>query len=96
VLELRSNGNAFAVFHDSFTGVLGGGKEQVNDAHHRAGRRALLGLRSPLSRSYEWYPSSVTLVCDCGEEENLENNDRVSYEATQGTEGPEARNVSRV
>jgi cold shock CspA family protein len=31
-----------------------------------------------------------------GEEENLENNDRVSYEVTQGTEGPEARNVSRV
>jgi cold shock CspA family protein len=31
-----------------------------------------------------------------GEEENLENNDRVSYEETQATEGPEARNVSRV
>jgi cold shock CspA family protein len=31
-----------------------------------------------------------------GEEENLGNNDRVSYEETQGTEGPEARNVSRV
>jgi hypothetical protein len=30
VLELRSNGNAFAVFHHSFTGVLGGGKEQVD------------------------------------------------------------------
>ena len=31
-----------------------------------------------------------------GEEENLENNDRVSYEVIQGTEGPEARNVSMV
>jgi len=31
-----------------------------------------------------------------GEEENLENNDKVSYEQTQGTEGPEARNVSKV
>jgi cold shock protein len=31
-----------------------------------------------------------------GEEENLENNDRVFYEQTQGTEGPEARNVSRI
>ncbi len=31
-----------------------------------------------------------------GEEENLENNDRVSYEVAQGKEGPEARNVSRV
>ena len=31
-----------------------------------------------------------------GEEENLENNDRVSYEVIQGTEGPEARNVFRV
>jgi cold shock CspA family protein len=31
-----------------------------------------------------------------GEEENLENNDRVSYEETQAAEGPEARNVSRV
>ena len=31
-----------------------------------------------------------------GEEENLENNHRVSYEVIQGTEGPEARNVSRV
>ena len=30
------------------------------------------------------------------DEENLENNDEVSYEAVQGTEGPEARNVSRV
>jgi cold shock protein len=30
------------------------------------------------------------------EEEDLENNDRVSYEATQGTDGPEVRNVSRV
>jgi cold shock CspA family protein len=31
-----------------------------------------------------------------GEEENLENNDRVFYEQAQGTEGPEARNVSRI
>lgn len=31
-----------------------------------------------------------------GEEENLENNSRVSYEESQGMEGPEARNVSRV
>jgi cold shock protein len=31
-----------------------------------------------------------------GEEENLENNDRVSYEVAQGKEGPEAKNVSRV
>jgi CspA family cold shock protein len=31
-----------------------------------------------------------------GGEENLENNDRVSYEIAQGREGPEARNVSRV
>ena len=31
-----------------------------------------------------------------GEEENLENNDRVSYMVAQGMEGPEARNVSRV
>ena len=31
-----------------------------------------------------------------GEEENLENNDMVSYEVAQGMEGPEARNVSRV
>jgi cold shock CspA family protein len=31
-----------------------------------------------------------------GEEENLENNDKVAYEETQGTEGPEARNVSKV
>jgi CspA family cold shock protein len=30
------------------------------------------------------------------EKENLENNDRVSYEVAQGMEGPEARNVSRV
>jgi cold shock CspA family protein len=29
------------------------------------------------------------------DEKNLENNDEVSYEAFQGTEGPEARNVSR-
>jgi len=31
-----------------------------------------------------------------GEEENLENNDKVSYEVIQGTEGPEARNVSGI
>jgi cold shock CspA family protein len=31
-----------------------------------------------------------------GEEEELENNDEVSFEVIQGTEGPEARNVSRV
>jgi len=31
-----------------------------------------------------------------GQEKSLENNDKVSYEVTQGTEGPEARNVSRV
>jgi CspA family cold shock protein len=31
-----------------------------------------------------------------GEEKSLENNDKVFYEVTQGTEGPEARNVSRV
>ena len=31
-----------------------------------------------------------------GQEKSLENNDKVSYEITQGTEGPEARNVSRV
>ena len=31
-----------------------------------------------------------------GEEENLENNDKVSYEVIHGTEGPEARNVSRI
>jgi len=31
-----------------------------------------------------------------GEEENLENNDRVSYEVIQGVEGSEARNVSRI
>jgi CspA family cold shock protein len=30
-----------------------------------------------------------------GEEENLENNDRVSYMVAQGMEGPEARNVSK-
>lgn len=30
-----------------------------------------------------------------GEEENLENNDRVSYEIIRSVEGPEARNVSR-
>ncbi len=31
-----------------------------------------------------------------GEEENLENNDEVSYEEIRGTEGPEARKVSKV
>jgi cold shock CspA family protein len=31
-----------------------------------------------------------------GEEESLENNDKVAYEETQGMEGPEARNVSKV
>jgi CspA family cold shock protein len=31
-----------------------------------------------------------------GEEENLENNDKVSYEVIQGTEGPEAKNVTRI
>jgi cold shock CspA family protein len=31
-----------------------------------------------------------------GEEENLENNARVSYEVSQAMEGPEARTVSRV
>jgi CspA family cold shock protein len=30
-----------------------------------------------------------------GEEENLENNDSVSYEVVQGMEGAEARNVTR-
>jgi len=30
-----------------------------------------------------------------GEEENLENNDSVSYEIVQGMEGAEARNVTR-
>ncbi len=29
------------------------------------------------------------------DERKLDNNDEVSYEAFQGTEGPEARNVSR-
>jgi cold shock CspA family protein len=31
-----------------------------------------------------------------GEEENLENNDKVSYEVIQGAEGSEARNASRI
>ena len=26
---------------------------------------------APFSRSYEWHPASVTLVCDCGEELTL-------------------------
>lgn len=30
------------------------------------------------------------------EEKILENNDEVSFEVIQGTEGPEARNVSKV
>jgi cold shock CspA family protein len=34
-------------------------------------------------------------VSVAGEEENLQNNDRVSCEVAQGMEGPEARNVSR-
>ena len=31
-----------------------------------------------------------------GEEENLKENDEVSFEMVEDTEGPEARNVSRV
>ena len=31
-----------------------------------------------------------------GEEEDLKANDEVSFEMVEGTEGPEARNVSRV
>jgi len=31
-----------------------------------------------------------------GEEGNLKDNDEVSFELVEGTEGPEARNVSRV
>jgi cold shock CspA family protein len=31
-----------------------------------------------------------------GEEEKMENNAWVSYEVVQGTEGPEARGVSRI
>jgi CspA family cold shock protein len=31
-----------------------------------------------------------------GEEKNLENNAKVSYEVVQGREGPEARHLSRV
>ena len=31
-----------------------------------------------------------------GEEEDLKENDEVSFEVVEGTEGPEARNVSRV
>ena len=26
---------------------------------------------APFSRSYKWHPASVTLVCDCGEEQTL-------------------------
>ena len=26
---------------------------------------------APFSRSYEWHPASITLVCDCGEELTL-------------------------
>ena len=29
---------------------------------------------APFSRSYEWHPASVTLVCDCGEESTLTGN----------------------
>ncbi len=29
---------------------------------------------APFSRSYEWHPASVTLVCDCGEELTLTGN----------------------
>ena len=42
----------------------------------------------------EWW--SVLWHIVASEEENLENNDRMPYEVIQGTEGPEARNVSRV
>jgi hypothetical protein len=28
-------------------------------------------VEAPFSRSYEWHPASVTLVCDCGEELTL-------------------------
>ena len=30
--------------------------------------------KAPFSRSYEWHPASVTLVCDCGEELTLTGN----------------------
>ena len=43
-------------------------------------------------------PQSFVLREDivAGEEVNLENNDEVSYEEIQGTEGPEASKVSKV
>src|SRR5919202_5244435 len=61
----------FCCLSRSFTGTSGGGKEQVNDEDHRAGRRALRSPRSPFSRCYKWHPASVTLVCDGGEELTL-------------------------
>jgi cold shock CspA family protein len=35
-------------------------------------------------------------IIAAGEEVKLENNDKVSYEVNQGSEGAEARNVSRI
>jgi cold shock CspA family protein len=46
------------------------------------------------TKAFVRYEDVVARVA--GEEENLENNDRVSYEVIQGMEGPDARNVSRV